>query len=260
MDNHAQRQAVKHLAAAPSANRLEMLDAALRSPVTMATAFLQLCQLDTAEASGLVYRFLSEQGLAEVEANRLLKTVTQSFFARFLPKVLARYDEMPFSMLAIYNECVNTAILADFEAWRARQSKPLITIAHIDDEHMTRFLYRLIMNMQGDMISMGVAADTEAGGPMVERLQPDLVILDHMLPGRSGIEALDYIHGLVPHSKLIFHSYRAGDQGLEQEALAHGAAYVMPYTVVRIDEIPNIFRRVMGQPEIAVPSSSIAAG
>jgi two-component system phosphate regulon response regulator PhoB len=62
------------------------------------------------------------------------------------------------------------------------------TVLLCDDEEVLRQLVRATLD-NGDY-SIVEAADGEESLELARRLQPDLIVLDMMMPGRSGLEVL----------------------------------------------------------------------
>lgn len=248
MDNQKRRQEIEGLAATPSEHSLQLLSDALRSPVTFCSALSALKTIGTPEALDAIQKFGMESGFTVQETDQLVESLSNRFFTRVLPKIYQRYDELPLALLAIWSGIMRELVLTDFEQWRTRQSKPMTTVFHIDDFPQALQLVQLSVNIQGDMISVGTAGNTTAGGALLQNLRPDVILLDDMMPGLAGIEGLDYIHSLVPASKIIFHSYRASEPELRKEALEHGAEQVEPYGAMLANEVGNMIRRTIGNP------------
>jgi DNA-binding response OmpR family regulator len=61
-------------------------------------------------------------------------------------------------------------------------------ILFVDDDPGMRTL--VTMNLESEGFLVSTAEDGDAGLEAVERLHPDLVVLDVMMPGRDGIEVL----------------------------------------------------------------------
>jgi DNA-binding response OmpR family regulator len=61
-------------------------------------------------------------------------------------------------------------------------------ILFVDDDPGMRTL--VTMNLESEGFLVSTADDGDAGLEAVERLHPDLVLLDVMMPGRDGIEVL----------------------------------------------------------------------
>jgi CheY-like chemotaxis protein len=248
MDNQERRQEIKRLATTPSGDSLQLLSDALHSPITLCTALSALKTIGTPEALGVIQDFGSQNGFTSLEMDQLLQSLSDNLFNRAAKMIYQRYDEFPLPLLAIWSSMMNERILADFEHWRGQQSHSMTTVFHIDDAPQALQVFRLMINIQGDMISLGTAKNATEGAALAQPLQPDVIILDHMLPGLGGIEALDYIHGLLPASKIIFHSYRAYEPELKKEALEHGAERVEIYGAMLAKDLGNMIRSTMGQP------------
>ncbi len=250
MDNQQSRQEIKRLAENPTGNTLELLSAALYSPITLCTAMTALQSIGTSEAVDIIQKFCLESGFTRPEIDQILDSLSNSkrFFSRAAPNLYQRYDEIPLPLLAIWSGIMNERVLADFEHWRGQQAHSMTTVFHIDDLPQALEIFQLMINIQGDMISLGIAKNAMEGGALVQRLQPDVIILDDMMPGLSGIKALDYIYNLVPNSKIIFHSYRASEPELRNEALQHGAERVEPYGAMLANDLGNMIRTTMEQP------------
>ncbi len=90
----------------------------------------------------------------------------------------------------------------------------------VEDEEMIQQLYRDILSMRGYNVS-GVAGTGEEAVEMFKGFEkkPDLVIMDHRMPGMGGLEAARLIQDLDPSTKLILVS---ADDNAVWEALKMG--------------------------------------
>jgi len=80
-----------------------------------------------------------------------------------------------------------------------RASKKIIVV---DDNEVIRMALRAILRQAGFNV-VGEARDGEAVIELVEKLGPDLVCLDVMMPGRSGLEVLTELRERFPALKVL---------------------------------------------------------
>ena len=94
-----------------------------------------------------------------------------------------------------------------------------------DDRVRTRRALRAVLSTQPGIELVGEAADGEEALSEVERLLPDIVILDIRMPRLDGIEATTRIKQRWPAIRVIAHSLA---EELSEEALAAGADAFVP--------------------------------
>ncbi len=80
-----------------------------------------------------------------------------------------------------------------------RASKKIIIV---DDNEVIRMALRAILRQAGFNV-VGEARDGETVIELVEKLEPDLVCLDVMMPGRSGLEVLTELRERFPALKVL---------------------------------------------------------
>ena len=73
----------------------------------------------------------------------------------------------------------------------------------VDDESMVRRILKQILTSYRDMELVGEAATGDEAIAAVERLQPDIVVMDIRMPGLDGIAAAREIKVNYPHVKVI---------------------------------------------------------
>lgn len=78
-----------------------------------------------------------------------------------------------------------------------------IRVLLVDDESMVRGILKQILRTYPDMELVGEAATGYEAVAAVERLQPDIVIMDIRMPGLDGIAAAREIRDKYPQVKII---------------------------------------------------------
>jgi len=73
----------------------------------------------------------------------------------------------------------------------------------VDDESLVRRILKQILASYQDLELVGEAANGEEAIAAVERLQPDVVVMDIRMPASDGIAAARVIKEKYPHVKII---------------------------------------------------------
>ncbi len=132
-----------------------------------------------------------------------------------------------------------------------------VSILLADDHPLVRTGLRSILEIEPDFKVMGEAADGLEAKTLVERLKPDVLILDVMMPRLNGLEAVRQIRQLFPTMKIILLSMHANESYV-LEALRNGAnGYVLKQSDVT--EMTQAVRSVLsGQTYLSPPLSERA--
>jgi two-component system, chemotaxis family, protein-glutamate methylesterase/glutaminase len=100
-----------------------------------------------------------------------------------------------------------------------------IRVLVIDDSTVMRGLLRMTLAECPDIEIAGMAGDGCAGLAAIERLKPDLVLLDIEMPGMNGLEVLGEIRARsLPVRVMICSTLTRRGAGITLEALARGAS------------------------------------
>ena len=97
-----------------------------------------------------------------------------------------------------------------------------IKILLVDDHAVVRSGFNKFLKVNKDFKLVGEAADGDEAVQMVSLHQPDVVLMDLMMPGKDGITATHDIHQKYPHVKVIALTSFA-EQNMVQGALQAGA-------------------------------------
>ena len=102
-----------------------------------------------------------------------------------------------------------------------------ITIVAADDHEVTLIGIRRLLEAEPDFQIVGESMDGLAVVPLVERLRPDVLVLDLKMPGINGLEITRLVKERAPKTRVVFISIY-GQEGYVVDALRNGAAaYVL---------------------------------
>jgi two-component system, NarL family, response regulator NreC len=97
-----------------------------------------------------------------------------------------------------------------------------IQVLICDDHALVRSGLRRLLESEAIFDVVGEAADAEQGITVIADLQPDVLLLDVVMPGRSGIEALPDLHAASPETSILVLSMQ-DDPSYVRQAFAAGA-------------------------------------
>lgn len=118
----------------------------------------------------------------------------------------------------------------------------VIRILVVDDHPIVRRGVCSYIETQADFAVVGEAASGEEALALVEALAPDLILLDLLMPGMGGVEAIRQLKALSPSTKIAALT-SAQDEATVLAALTAGAsAYQLKD--IRPQELVAVLRRV----------------
>jgi len=102
-----------------------------------------------------------------------------------------------------------------------------VSILLADDHQVVRQGLRALLEAEPDFRVVGEAADGLEATRLVERLHPDVAVVDLIMPGLNGMEVTRQITARVPKTRVVVLSMHA-NEAYVLEALRNGAAaYVL---------------------------------
>jgi two-component system, NarL family, response regulator NreC len=98
-----------------------------------------------------------------------------------------------------------------------------IRVVITDDHRLVRSGLRLLLSEEEDIEVVAEAGDAAAALRLVEELEPDVVLLDLSMPGRSGLEAIPDLLAASPQTHVVVLTMQS-DPAFAARAMAAGAA------------------------------------
>jgi DNA-binding NarL/FixJ family response regulator len=147
-----------------------------------------------------------------------------------------------------------------------------IRVLIADDEDMVRAGFRLVLAREADIDVVGEAADGRQAVAEVERLRPDVVLMDVRMPVMDGIEATRRIAETSPESRIVVLTTFDEDAYIYGALQAGASGFLLKYApaddllaairvVARGEAMlaPAVTRRLIEQFARRAPNSAAAA-
>ncbi len=124
-----------------------------------------------------------------------------------------------------------------------------ITVLIVDDNDMMRTILRgMLRGEEYDVI--GEARNGSAAVEMAERLKPDIICMDVVMPEKNGIEALSEIKATRPQTEFVMITGNA-DPETVQDSIQYGASgfIIKPFNAARVvDTLRRVATKVLAKP------------
>jgi len=135
-------------------------------------------------------------------------------------------------------------------------SKVPIRILTVDDHKVVRKGLEVFLDVFDDFLLIGEATNAKEAISMCEEIEPDVILMDLVMPDMSGTEAIQAIHEAYPDIRIIALTSFV-DEDLIRNALNAGAtSYIMKNT--DINELANTIRLAFaGQSTLAPEAKRI---
>lgn len=111
----------------------------------------------------------------------------------------------------------------------------------VDDNGSTREMVKIILQRTGHEV-VGEAGEGEAAVKAFRDLRPEVVLLDIIMPGKSGLEVLSEIRAIDPAAKVIM--LTAVDQDDVNAQLSSRGAAAIIYKPFSYDDFEKAFKRL----------------
>src|ERR1700680_1991164 len=132
-----------------------------------------------------------------------------------------------------------------------------ISIILADDHPIVRRGMRALLESEPNFSIMGVAADGLETVRLTERLKPDVLVLDLMMPGLSGLEALRILRERSPRTRIVILSMYTSSAFIAQ-ALQNGAIGYVLKGCTEEDLVRAVREAAAGRRFLSPPVTEIA--
>lgn len=132
----------------------------------------------------------------------------------------------------------------------------LIRIIVVDDHTVVRSGLGAVLDTSEGMELVGEAADGEEAVRVCERLQPDVILMDLLMPKMDGVEATRIIHDKWPHIHIIaLTSYK--EKEYVEGVLKAGATSYLLKNVSAEELVSAIKKVVLDQPSLSPEAAQV---
>jgi len=111
----------------------------------------------------------------------------------------------------------------------------------VDDNAGTRSMIKIILERTGHEV-VGEAGDGDSAVKAFLELRPEVVLLDIIMPGKSGVEVLKEILAIDPRAKVVLVTAVEQDE-VSKELFSKGAAAVI-YKPFGYDDFEKVLKRI----------------
>ena len=115
-----------------------------------------------------------------------------------------------------------------------------IRVVVVDDDEDFLWLIRLSLQLEHDITVIGEAEEAETGVALALREQPDIVVMDLMMPRIDGFEATKRIKRSRPAVKVLAVTSLSLDNAIRQEMSRSGADAFLGKRDVATALVPTI--------------------
>jgi DNA-binding NarL/FixJ family response regulator len=102
----------------------------------------------------------------------------------------------------------------------------MIRVLAVDDHAVLRTGVAAIVDAESDMAIVGQAATADQAVIKARALQPDVILLDAVMPRKSGFDALPELADVAPDSRVIMLSMQTNPSAIRQALTTGASGYV----------------------------------
>ena len=102
----------------------------------------------------------------------------------------------------------------------------MIRVLVIDDHAILRAGIRAVLEQERDIAVVGLAASADQAVTRARALQPDVILLDVVMPRKSGFDALPELREVAPEARVIMLSMQTNPSSIRKALNAGAAGFV----------------------------------
>jgi NarL family two-component system response regulator LiaR len=129
-----------------------------------------------------------------------------------------------------------------------------ISVLIVDDHAVVRQGLRMLLDSQPQINVVGEAPDGALAVEMAQKANPDVILMDLLMPGMSGIEAIRRLRELKIPSKVLVLTSTLEDQLVKQALQAGAQGYVLK--AIRSAELVQSIERVAQGVSVLDPAAT----
>jgi DNA-binding NarL/FixJ family response regulator len=127
-----------------------------------------------------------------------------------------------------------------------------ITVFLADDHTLLREGLRVLLEREKDIQVVGDAADGLDAVRQIAQLQPDIAVLDILMPYLNGIETTQHLRSESPHTRVLILSMFGSREHIYRALQAGASGYIMKDAIH--DEIAQAIRMVWAKQRYLSPA------
>ncbi|MDX6492019.1 MAG: hypothetical protein QOD43_2264, partial [Gaiellaceae bacterium] len=120
----------------------------------------------------------------------------------------------------------------------------MISVLVTDDHTVLRKGVAALLEREPDMTAVGEAATADQAVIKARALQPDVILLDVVMPRKSGFDALPELQKVAPGTRVIMLSMQTNPSAVKQALSSGAAGYVSKHA--SDTDLLDAIRRVAG--------------
>ena len=100
----------------------------------------------------------------------------------------------------------------------------------VDDHEIMRDGLRVVLERESDLEVVGHAGDGAAAVRAAQQFRPDVIVMDVMMPLKSGIDACREITEMLPDTRVLILTAASEDDAVMEAVAAGATGYLQKYS------------------------------